>query len=87
MAQSFPKILKAEKPQLWSIWQTGTVDAMQGIEPENFQTALETGRRCAAGGGADVILMNMQYSPRTDAVLAIAALCRRDALGRRWNTA
>ena len=32
----------------------------------SFRAALEDGRRDVHKGGADVILMNMQYSPRTD---------------------
>ncbi len=72
MAQAFPKILKSDKPQL-VIWQTGTFDAMQGIGTDPFQTALEQAVDALHNGGADVILMNMQFSPRTEAVLASQA--------------
>ena len=72
MAQTFPAILKNDKPAL-VIWQTGTYDAMQGIAPEEFQGTLEQAVETLRDGGADTILMNMQYSPRTDAVLASQA--------------
>ena len=79
MAQAFPKVLKDEKPAL-VIWQTGTADAMQGVGPETFQGTLEATVDKLHEGGADVIFMNMQYSPRTDAVLSTAAYA--DAI--RW---
>jgi hypothetical protein len=72
MAQTFAGIIKKEQPNL-VIWQTGTYDAMQGIAPEQFQSTLELAVDKLREGGADVILMNMQYSPRTDAVLASQA--------------
>ena len=40
MAETFPKVLKDEKPQL-VIWQTGTADAMRGVATDEFQTTLE----------------------------------------------
>ena len=71
-AQNFPKIVKSDHPAL-VIWQTGTFDAMQGVGSDPFQTALEQGVERLREGGADVIFVNMQYSPRTDAVLASQA--------------
>lgn len=79
MAMAFPKVLKDEKPAL-VIWQTGTADALKGIGPETFQGTLEAAVDRVQEGGADVILMNMQYSPRTDAVISTAAYA--DAM--RW---
>jgi hypothetical protein len=46
---------------------------MQGIGPDPFQVTLEQGVETLREGGADVIFINMQYSPRTDAVLASQA--------------
>lgn len=69
MAEGFSKILRDEKPAL-VVWQTGTYDAMRGVGAENFQTTLESAVDRLQAGGADVILMNMQYSPRTDAVIS-----------------
>jgi len=79
MADGFPKILKDEKPTL-VVWQTGTADAMRGIGAESFQATLEGAVDRLQAGGADVIFMNMQYSPRTDAVISTAAYA--DAI--RW---
>jgi len=52
------------------IWQTGTVDAIRGIDPDEFRTALNAGIDKLQGAGVDVILMNMQYSPRTESMIA-----------------
>jgi len=69
MAQAFPKLLRDEKPAL-IIWQTGTADALKGVAAEEFQTTLEQTVDKLHAGGADVVFMNMQFSPRTDAVLS-----------------
>ena len=79
MAQTFPKILKSDKPALM-VWQTGTYDALQGIGPEAFQTILEQTVDVLKAGGTDVLFVNMQFSPRTDSVLASQAYA--DAI--RW---
>jgi hypothetical protein len=71
MASTFPKVLKDERPAL-VIWQTGTVDAMRGVGPDGFQTTLAEAVETLHAGGADVIFMNPQYSPRTEAVIATA---------------
>ena len=71
MAAAFPKVLKDEKPQL-VIWQTGTADAMRGVATDDFQTTLEQAVGRLREGGADVIFMNPQYNPRSDAVIATA---------------
>jgi hypothetical protein len=70
LAKGMGKLLIDEKPDL-VIWQSGTVDAMRRIEPEDFRAALEEGVETLQKGGADVILMNMQYSPRTDTMIAL----------------
>jgi hypothetical protein len=64
------KLLIDEKPDL-VIWQTGTIDAMRRVEPDDFRNALEEGVETLLKGGVDVILMNMQYSPRTDIMVAL----------------
>ncbi|TMJ03404.1 MAG: SGNH/GDSL hydrolase family protein [Alphaproteobacteria bacterium] len=79
MAEGFPRLLRDEKPAL-VIWQTGTADAMKGVGAEAFQGTLEAAVDRLHEGGADVIFMNMQYSPRTDAVISTAAYA--DAI--RW---
>jgi lysophospholipase L1-like esterase len=70
LAQGMAKLLVDEKPDL-VIWQTGTFDAIRRIEPDDFRTALEEGVETLHRGGADVILMNMQYSPRTETMVAL----------------
>jgi GDSL-like Lipase/Acylhydrolase family len=70
LAKGMGKLLIDEKPDL-VIWQTGTVDAIRRIEPDAFRAALEEGVETVQGGGADVILMNMQYSPRTESMIAL----------------
>jgi ABC-type amino acid transport substrate-binding protein len=70
MAEELEKILADEKPAL-VVWQTGTVDAMRGIEPDAFGAALNDGVEAIQAAGVDVVLMNMQYSPRTESMIAV----------------
>ena len=46
---------------------------MQGVDPEEFSATLNKGVETAHAAGADVILMNMQYSPRTASTIALSA--------------
>ena len=71
MAKGMEKLLVDEKPDL-VVWQSGTFDAIRRIEPDNFRTALDEGVEALHKGGADVILMNMQFSPRTDIMVPLA---------------
>ena len=71
LAKGMAKLLVDEKPDL-VIWQTGTIDAIRRVDPDSFRAALEEGVETLQKGGADVILMNMQYSPRTDIMVALA---------------
>ena len=71
MRRSMKDLLSDEKPNL-VIWQTGTVDAIRRVEVDEFRVALETGVESLHAAGADVILMNMQYSPRTESMIAVA---------------
>ena len=70
LAKGMEKLLVDEKPDL-VIWQTGTFDAIRRIEPDDFRAALDEGVETLHKGGADVILMNMQYSPRTDIMVPL----------------
>jgi hypothetical protein len=79
MSEELEKILVDEKPTL-VIWQTGTVDAMRGVESDEFSAALNDGVETIQAAGTDVILMNMQYSPRTETMLAVGAY----AENMRW---
>lgn len=53
------------------VWQTGTMDAMQAIDPEQFSQALDKGINIARSAGADVVSINAQYSPRTKSMIAL----------------
>ena len=70
MVQNIRKLLSDLKPDL-VIWQSGTVDAMRGVDLEKFRAALDQGIEQIRAAGADVILMNMQYSPRTESMIAV----------------
>lgn len=69
MVRLLPASLEA-KPALM-IWQTGTVDAMFGVDPDLFGDTLDRGIRLAHDAGTDVVLLNMQYSPRTESMIAL----------------
>jgi len=71
MEQELQRI-EERKPAL-VIWQTGTVDAIKGVDPEEFRQTLDQGVEVLQSDGVDVVLMNMQYSPRTDAMISITA--------------
>jgi len=70
LAKGMEKLLNDDKPDL-VIWQTGTLDAIRRVDPDEFRAALEEGVETLHKGGADVILMNMQYSPRTDIMVPL----------------
>jgi len=61
--------LVEKKPTL-VIWQTGTVDAMRSIDPDDFRGAIEEGVAALQNAGTDVVLMNLQYSPRTETMIS-----------------
>jgi hypothetical protein len=99
MRTKLKRIIAESRPAL-VVWQTGTVDAIRGIEPDDFRMVLDDGVDMLEAAGIDVVLMNMQYSPRTEAMLAvgpyadtmrITALQRevvlfdRFAIMQRWN--
>jgi hypothetical protein len=70
MVKSLPALLSAAKPALL-VWQTGTVDAMLSVDPDQFSQALDNGINAAHSAGADVVLINAQYSPRTESMIAL----------------
>jgi hypothetical protein len=69
VAGGLGKLLEAKKPTL-VIWQTGTVDAMRSIDPDDFRAAVSEGVAALQNAGADVVLMNLQYSPRTETMIS-----------------
>ena len=71
MVKVLPADLSATKPALL-VWQTGTTDAMRAVDPDQFSQALDQGINIARGAGADVVLVNAQYSPRTESMIALS---------------
>jgi lysophospholipase L1-like esterase len=99
VAASLVKLVEAKKPTL-VIWQTGTVDAMRSIDPDDFRGAVDQGVAALQNAGTDVVLMNLQYSPRTETMISPAPyldnmrvvaqqhdvpLFDRFAIMRQWN--
>jgi hypothetical protein len=72
MTAAMKTIVSADKPAL-VIWQAGTFDAVSGIEPDEFSASLDAGVDTIVSAGADVDLLNMQYSPRTESLLNVSA--------------
>ena len=71
LSEAIDKRPSDSKPAL-TIWQTGTVDAIRGVDPDDFRTALDSGVTTLQKAGSDVLLMNLQYSPRIESMLAVA---------------
>jgi hypothetical protein len=99
MGNKLDRIVSESKPAL-VVWQTGTADAIRGVDPDEFRTALDVGIETLQAANADVVFMNMQYSPRTEAMLAVGAyadamrivalqreavLFDRFSIMKRWN--
>jgi hypothetical protein len=70
MIKQFDQIVSDAKPAL-IVWQTGTVEAIEGIDADEFRTALDEGVEALRAKHVDIVFMNMQYSPRTEPVIAI----------------
>ena len=99
VAGGLVKLVEGKKPTL-VIWQTGTVDAMRSIDPDDFRGAVDEGVAALQNAGADVVLMNLQYSPRTETMISVppyldnmrvvaqqhdVPLFDRFAIMRHWN--
>jgi hypothetical protein len=98
-ASTFVRLMEAKRPTL-VIWQTGTVDAIRSIDPDEFRGAVTDGVTALQNAGADVVLMNLQYSPRTETMISVPPyldnlrvvaqehdipLFDRFAIMRQWN--
>jgi hypothetical protein len=99
VAPGLVKLVEAKKPTL-VIWQTGTYDAIRSIDPDDFRSALDEGVAALQNAGTDVILLNLQYSPRTETMTSVppyldnmrvvaqqhdVPLFDRFAIMRHWN--
>ena len=69
VAAGLAQLAEAKRPTL-VIWQTGTVDAMRAVDPDDFRGAVDDGIAALQNQGIDVILVNLQYSPRTEAMIS-----------------
>jgi hypothetical protein len=78
-SDSIDQLVVDQKPNL-VVWQAGTFDAMRGTEVEDFRSTVADGVEHLQASGADVVLVNMQYSPRTESIVAFGAYA--DSL--RW---
>jgi hypothetical protein len=93
------KLLEGKKPTL-VVWQTGTVDAMRSVDPDDFRAAVDEGVVAVQKAGIDVVLLNLQYSPRTETMISAppyldnmrvvaqqhdVPLFDRFAIMRHWN--
>ncbi len=58
----------SEKPAL-IVWQTGTAEAVRGVEPDQFISTLLAGVDKLTTAGIDVMLMDPQYSRYTARVI------------------
>jgi lysophospholipase L1-like esterase len=56
------------KPTL-VIWETGTMEAVRGTDVDEFRQTVQTGIDKIRAAGAEVVLMNMQFSRATEAVI------------------
>ncbi len=70
VAGGLVKLVEEKKPTL-VVWQTGTVDAMRSIDPDDFRAAVDEGVVALQNAGIDVVLMNPQYSPRTETMISV----------------
>jgi len=69
VAGGLVKLVEVKKPTL-VIWQTGTYDAIRSIDPDDFRAAVDEGIVALQKAGTDVVLMNLQYSPRTETMIS-----------------
>src|ERR1051325_2155697 len=70
VAAVLPKLVAERKPAL-VIWQTGTVDALRSIDPDDFRVGVDEGVAALHTAGTDAVLMNLQYSPRTETMISV----------------
>jgi hypothetical protein len=70
MEEDIEHLVQSEKPAVL-IWQTGTVDAIRRIDPEDFRAAIDQGVAAVLAADSNVILMNPQYSPRTESMIEV----------------
>jgi GDSL-like Lipase/Acylhydrolase family len=68
MASRLEREVNPLKPTL-VIWETGTMDAVQGTDLDEFRQTLQDGIDRLRASGAEIVLMDMQFSRQTHAVI------------------
>ena len=68
MVERFPGDVFAANPTL-VIWETGTVDAVRGIDVDQFAAVLEAGIASLRAHRLDIMLVSMQYNPSSGSVI------------------
>jgi len=68
MLERFPSDVFAEDPVL-VIWETGTTDAVRGVEIDDFATALQNGVNELKARSIDGVFVDMQFSRSTMTVI------------------
>jgi acyl-CoA thioesterase-1 len=68
MVARFPTDVIAEDPVL-VVWEAGISDAVRGIEIDDFAAALQAGLDEMKNRAIDILLVDMQFSRRTSAVI------------------
>ena len=61
------------------LWQSGTVEALRRLPPEQFRATLAEGVAVATEAGADIVLIDMQYSRLLGQARRPGAVSRGDA--------
>lgn len=99
MVKEIDDVVRKTQPAL-VIWQTGTYDAMHGLDVDEFRDEITEGLGRLKAAGVDAVLVNMQYSPRTETMIALdpyadamrlaareqeVPLFDRLAIMRHWN--
>jgi len=68
MVERFQKEVLSQSPNL-VIWETGTVDAVRGIDTGDFARTLQEGIDLLRSKPTDIILIDMQYSRSTATII------------------
>ena len=68
MVDRFATDVFAEEPAL-AIWETGTTDAVRGVDVDDFSATLESGIAALRARGVEIMLIDMQYSRRTASII------------------
>jgi hypothetical protein len=67
-AERLARDVLALKPTL-VIWETGTMEAVRGIDVDEFRETVQAGINELLASGTEVVLMNMQFSRETDTMI------------------